>query len=243
MLVRTRVAACALGTLACVSTAQVGEIPVKTDYMTSGFFFASSGDFIRGDEPNSGRATHRTTTPTFFGLAGETSYLGFDCNPAAFSGWVPQAFLRVENVPTGFFADVSPGNPAEISVHSLTRDPLLAIDDTLASGAGSWIEFRDTELTTSSILSTNTLDGFGVMDWDITSLVNDWIANGTGNFAYTVGMSALLDPDPEAAVAFVNSSAAGLTGDEVTARIVVVPTPAAVAMLGIGGLLSMRRRR
>ena len=55
--------------------------------------------------------------------------------------------------------------------------------------------------------------------------------------------NALLDPEGEAAVGFVNSSWAGLT-DEFTARIIVIPSPGvgAVALAGVASLGSRRRR-
>ncbi|MEO1585459.1 MAG: hypothetical protein AAFR96_12930 [Planctomycetota bacterium] len=183
------------------------------------------------------------TSPEIFGVTGETAYFAFDFDPAAFDGPVPQATFRVENVSTGFFPDVDVSNPAEISLHSLTADPLLAVDQSLASGPGSWIDFRDAQVTTSSIVSTTTVDGFGVFEWDITSLVNEWIVNGDANFAYTLGSSALLDPEGDAAVAFVNSSAASLTGSELTARITIVPAPATAFLLSLTGLSAVRRRR
>lgn len=214
------------------------EIPVKQDYMSSGFF---QSDFLRGEDSPSSRATNRVTSPVIFGVTGESTYFSFDFNPSAFSEAVPKAVLRVETVATGFFPDVSPSNPAEISVHSLSADPLLEVDQSLPSGPGSWIEFRDQEVTTSSIVSTTTVDGFGVFDWDITSLVNEWILNGDSNFAYTIGTSALLDPEGDAAVAFVNSSFSGL-GEEFTARI-VIPAPGSVTAFVTFAAWSSRRRR
>lgn len=216
------------------------EILASQDYMSSGFF---QSDFLRGEDAGSGRETNRVTSPVIFGVTGETSYFGFDFDPTAFSGPVQQASFRVENVATGFFPDVDASNPAETSLHSLTADPLATIDQSLPSGAGSWLDFRDSQITTSSIISTTTIDGFDVFEWDITALVNEWIANGDSNFAYTLGTSALLDPDGGAAVAFVNSTFSGLSGDEVTARISIVPAPGTVAVLGLGGLFASRRRR
>ena len=231
-----------LSTLALVSTAvlaQPTEILVDQDYMSSGFF---QSDFLRGEENPSARASNRVTSPSIFGVTGETAYFAFDFDPSAFSGPVAEAVFRVENVSTGFFPDVDANNPAEISLHSLTADPLAAIDQSLPSGAGSWLDFRDNQITTSSIVSTTTVDGFGIFEWDITALVNEWIANGDANFAYTLGSSALLDPDGGAAVAFVNSTSASL-GNELTARITIIPAPGAVAMLGFAGVFVGRRRR
>ncbi|MEM9066055.1 MAG: hypothetical protein AAGB51_11255 [Planctomycetota bacterium] len=230
--------AIALTAGAGAASAQVFDIPVARDYMSSGFF---GSDFLRGEEAPSGRATNRVTSPEIFGVTGETTYFEFDFDPTVFSGPVTEAFFQVETVATGFFPDVSAVNPAEISLHSLTADPLAAVDQSLGSGTGSWLDFRDSQVTTSSIVSTTTVDGFGIFSWDITSLVNEWIANGDTNFSYTIATSALLDPEGGAAVAFVNSSFSGI-GDAFTARITVVPAPG-LGLLGGVGLLCVGRRR
>ncbi|MEM7754090.1 MAG: hypothetical protein AAF297_00475 [Planctomycetota bacterium] len=238
-MVRTLLCAGMVSATAAVGLAEASEIPVAQDYMTSGFF---QSNFVRGQEPGSTRASNRATSETIFGVTGETAYFSFDFDPSLFSGAVPKATFVVESVSTGFFTDPSPGNPTEVSIHSLTADPLASIDINAPSGPGSWIDFRDSQITTSSIVTTTSVDGLGVFEWDITSLVNEWIANGDSNFAYTIGTSALLDEEGEAAVAFVNSSWDDLS-DEVTARIVVIPAPGVGAVLAAAGLVCTRRRR
>lgn len=214
---------------------------VERDYMSSGFF---QGNTIRGDEAPSTRRVNRATSPGIFGVTGETSYFGFGFDPSLFAGPVALAVFRVEVVANGFFADPSSGNPAGVSLHSLTADPLSSIDEDLPSGPGSFVDFRDAQITTGSVVSTATVDGLGVFEWDITGLVNEWIANGNGNFAYTIGTSVLLDPDPDTAVGFINSSFSGLSGEELTARIVVVPGAGAGVLVLAGlGAGCVRRRR
>ncbi|MEM0914001.1 MAG: PEP-CTERM sorting domain-containing protein [Planctomycetota bacterium] len=227
--------------LFAASFAHALSVPVDQDYMSTGFFFGPP--FLRGQESSSSRTTNRVTSPVISGITGETAYFSFDFDPSAFSGPVPQATLTVENVATGFFTDVSDTNPADISIHRLTADPLAVINTALGSGPGSWLDFRDTQITVPSVVDTISIDSFGVNTWDITSLVNEWIANGDANFAYTVGTSALLDPEGGAAVAFVNSSFNGLAGTETTARIDIIPEPASIALLGLGGAMVFARRR
>lgn len=228
-------AAFALTASASAST----TIGVETDYMSSGFF---QSNFLRGDEADSTRSVNRATSESVFGVTGENTYFGFDFDPSQFTGPVSSAVFRVEIVANGFFADPTSENHAEISLHSLSADPLTSVDDSLAGGAGSWVEFRENEITTSSIVSTTSIDGLGIFEWDITDLVNTWIAEGDATFAYTIAASALLDPDADTAVGFVNSSYAGL-GDELTAQIVVVPAPAALSLLIAGTPIATRRRR
>ena len=225
--------------LAAAVAAEAGTstIDLANDYMTSGFF---QSNFVRGDDAGSSRAVNRATSPSIFGVQGETTYFDFDFNPSNFAGPVAEAVFRVEVVANGFFGDPSAGNPADISIHSLTADPLASIDDNVQQ---SFIDFRESQITTSSIVSTTTVDGLGVFEWDITSLVNEWIANGDANFTYSIGTGALLDPDAGTAIGFVNSSWAGLT-DEVVGQIVIVPTPggAAIGLTAIGITASRRRR-
>jgi len=219
--------------------AQPTEILVDKDYMSSGFF---QSDYLRGEEVGSSRVSSRVSSPTIFGVTGETTYFGFDFDPSQFSGPVPSAVFRVETINNSFFGNPDPSNPADISVHSLSADPLAVVDQSLASGAGSWIDFRDNEITAGSVVSTTSVDGLGVFEWDITALVNEWIANGSTNFAYTIGTSALLDPEGDAAVAFVNSTYSGLTGSELTARISIIPAPAPGLLFASAGLIAFRRR-
>ena len=183
-------AICTLAFAAGISNAGIADIHVDQDYMSSGFFMS---DFLRGEEANSSRASNRATSPVISGFTGETSYFSFNFDRSQFNEPVDQAMFRVENVSAGFFPDVSFENPAEISLHSLTSNPLVEIDQDLASGAGSWIDYRDSQITTSSIIATSTIDSFGIQEWDITALVNEWIANGDTNFSYTLGTLNLND--------------------------------------------------
>lgn len=224
-------------TAAASSQAGTTSISLASDYMTSGFF---QSNYVRGDEAGSTRAVNRSTSPSIFGVQGETTYFDFNFDPSAFVGPVAKAVFRVEVVANGFFADPSVANPADISIHSLTASPLAAIDDNTQQ---SFIDFRESQITSSSIVSTTSVDGLGVFEWDITSLVNEWIANGDANLAYSIGAGALLDPDADTAIGFVNSSWAGLT-DETVGQIVIVPAPG-VASLGLAalGITATRRRR
>lgn len=223
----------------CASAFPV-DLPVQQDFMTSGFF--QSAPFVRGQEAGSTRSTNRATSTSIFGVSGETSYFTFNFAGAGIVAPVTSAVFRVEVVASGFFPDPTPANPSEISIHRLTANPLSAINPTLASGAGSWQDFRDSQVTASSILSTTSVPGPGIYEWDVTDLVNEWVLNGDANFAYAIGTSAVLDPDADTSVAFVNSSFSGL-GSQLTARITVIPAPGAGVVLAMAGALAARRRR
>ena len=224
-------------TIAAAANAGTTTIDLASDYMTSGCF---QGNYVRGDQAGSSRAVNRATSPSIFGVQGATTSFDFDFDPNAFVGPVAEAVFRVEVVANGFFAAPSVGDPSDISIHSLTANPLASIDDNVQQ---SFIDFRDSQITTGSIVSTTSVDGLGGCEWDITSLVNEWIANGDANLAYSIGTGALLDPDGGTAIGFVNSSWAGLT-DEVVGQIVIVPAPGAAALLvASAGVAATRRRR
>ncbi len=230
----------ALGLLgACPSIAAADVVVhVSQDYMTSGFF--ASAPFIRGQEANSGRAVNRVSSNSVFGVAGENAYFGFDFNPAAFSGPVTQAHFIVETAVGGFGSDASDAAPAQVSVHSLSADPLAAID---INSASSWQSFRAAEITAASAVDTITVGDFGVYSWDVTDLVNAWISGGDSVYAYTIAASGIFHTGADFFVGFVNSTAASLSPDAVTARLVIVPAPGVGALLLATGALSWRRRR
>ncbi|MEM1011808.1 MAG: hypothetical protein AAGI46_06260 [Planctomycetota bacterium] len=225
--------------LAVPATAQVVTLDVDQDYMSSGFFFGP--DFLRGQEDNSTRATNRATSNPVFGVNGETAYFSFDFDPSAFSGPVQSAVFRSTTVAPGFgLPEASVGDPAVISLHSLTADPLATVD---LADASTVFAFRDAQITTSSIVATESITSLGLVEFDVTGLINTWIADAGATFDFTIGSSALLD-QTEAAVAFVNSSFTGLLPTDVAPQLVItVPEPATASLVAVAGLIGLRRRR
>ena len=224
-----------------VSHASVATIFTDRDYMTSGFF--SMDPLVRGD--NDGRQVNRVSTVSPFGTFQENTYLEFDdYNWSSFSGPVDQAVFRIGVIAGGFGADSGSENPFDISVHSMTANPWTAINHHATSGAGFYQDFVSSEITSSSVISTTTVAGAGVYDWDITSLVNEWIANGDTNFSFTLALSGILDESGGTFLqGLVNSTNPLLTGEETIGQIVIVPAPASGLLLGVFGLAAVRRRR
>ena len=129
-------------------------------------------------------------------------------------------------------------------MHSLVNDPWATIDHHATSGAGFYQDFVNAEITNSSVISTTSVGGEGVYDWDITALVNDWIANGDDNHAFTIALSGIMDVSGAGFLqGLVNSTNPLLSGDETIGQIVIVPAPSSAMILGAFGCFAVRRRR
>lgn len=231
-------------TASAIAASAGAETTVLTDrdYMTSGFF--SFDPLVRGD--NDGRGVNRVSSNQPFGTFNENTYLEFnDYDWASFAGPVTSAVFRIGVVSGGFGADSSETSPFDISVHGLAQDPWTTIDHHATSGEGFYQNFVNDQITESSVISTTSVAGAGVYEWDITDLVNEWIANGDASYAYTIALSGIMDASGGTFLqGLVNSSDPSLTGEETIGQIVVVPTPAgANLLLGVAGLAAARRRR
>ena len=234
----------AIPTIALASSiahAGVTSILTDRDYMTSGFF--SMDPLVRGD--NDGRLVNRVSSNSPFGTFNENTYLEFnDFYWSSFSAPIDNAVFRISLVSGGFGADSDKSNPFDISMHSLTSDPWTSIDHHATSGGGFYQDFVNTEITASSVVSTITVAGNGVYDWDITALVNDWILNGDANHSFTIALSGILDTSGGTFLqGLVNSTSPTLTGEETIGQIVIVPAPPSALLFGAFGMYAIRRRR
>lgn len=217
--------------------------PVE-DVMTSGFF--SAPDSVRGYSGDN-RNVHRVSNDNAFGVSGaETVYVTFDSNDfSSFTSPIASAFLTVESASGGFGADAGPGNPFTVSAHAVDTDPLTAItDDTNPGGPIDWLTFLDNNILAADPAALTVVDGFGPVTFDVTSVVNDWIA-GTN----TVFALALTGKNDTSGTDFLhgflnNTENPGSTFLTVSS----VPEPTAMAMLASLGLtfvfgFARRRRR
>lgn len=225
------------------SIALAGPASVFTDrdYMTSGFF--SLDPLVRGD--NDGRGDNRVSSQSPFGTFNENTYLEFnDFDWSSMSGSVDQAIFRIGVSSGGFGADSDSENPFDISVHSLNSDPWTTIDHHAASGKGFYQNFVNDQITLDSIVSTTKVAGEGVYDWDITALVNEWIANGDANLAFTIALSGIADTSGNTFLQGLTNSSSPTLGEEATiGQIVLVPAPGMGIVLAGFGVFAARRRR
>ena len=174
------VAVCA-AVVACTAV-RATTIPVVEDVMTSAFFTGTN--LVRGYDADD-RTAHRVSSDNAFGVGPETVYLTFDANDIATLGSpVPRAILSVESINGGFGGDATPANPFAMSAHAVDTDPLVAItDDTNPAGPIAWNDFFANNILVAPASATTTVTGFGTLKFDVTQIVNDWVAGTNAVFA------------------------------------------------------------
>ncbi len=209
--------------------------PVE-DVMTSGFFQGSNT--VRGYAGDS-RNVHRVSTDGAFGVTGpETIYVTFDS--ASFSSLlapVPQALLYVESASGGFGADAGASNPFTVSAHAVSPDPLVNItDDTNAGGTIEWLTYYNNNILPADAAGITVVDGFGTVTFDVTSVVNDWIAGS--NTVFAIALTGKNDTSGNAFLhGFLNN-----TENAGSTYLSLVPGPASFG-LGACGLMLIARRQ
>lgn len=219
----------------------VGEASVvispKNSVMTSGFF--QGVDQVRGYDGDS-RLILRVSSPEPFGL-GQPEGIYFDFtsfDPTSFRNPVSSAAFSVTSVSGGFNADADLENPFLVSAHGLSANPLLAIaDDTNPDGMMSAVEFESTHIL--NVISSASVDSFGLVTFDVTDLINDWIDQKNSNY-----FIALTGREDGSGSDFLhgfsnNSEVPGAT----FLRVVQIPEPSALILLTIGSLALLWHKR
>ena len=150
------------------------------DAMTSAFFQGT--DLVRGYAGDN-RPTFRVSSNNAFGTGPETVYLAFDGSDfTSRTEPVTQAILSISSADGNFGANAGPGNPFQVSAHGVDANPFTSIiDDTNSSGTIQWLDFFNNNILTAS--DTVAVDSFGLINFDVTSLVNDWISGSNSEFA------------------------------------------------------------
>ncbi len=223
------------------ATAQAATIPVLEDVMTSAFF--TSGDFVRG-YPGDNRPTMRVASDNAFGTGPETIYLTFDASHfASYSGPVPSAILQVESVAGGFNADATPSNPFQMSAHAVTANPITSItDNTNPGGAIAWNTFFTNNILPANPAAITTVTGFGIIQFDVTGIVNDWISGANSVFAIALTGKHDTLSDGDVLHGICNNNNTTVLG---TTFISVVPEPATALLgaLALAGIVVTRIHR
>jgi hypothetical protein len=228
-------AAIAVMSMSSLALAGMQIDPVE-DVMTSAFF--SGPNYVRGYAGDN-RNVHRVATDNAFGVGPETIYITFDA--ADFTGLtspVPSATLTVQSASGGFGADAGPGNPFTVSAHAVNADPLASItDDTNPGGPISWINYFNNNILTADPAALTSIDGFGPVTFDVTSIVNDWLDGS--NTIFAIALTGTNDTSGNGFLhGFLNN-----TESPGSTFLTVVPEPASVALIGLGGVALIARRR
>ena len=145
------------------------------DIMTSSFFFPPNS--VRG-YAGEGRDVFRVSNNDAFGVTGaETIYLSFQsADLSSYVNPIEKAILTMTSVDGGFNANASGGNPFTVSAHAVDTNPIISItDDTNPGGTIDWLTFYNLNIQTASPNSFVAVEGFGQIEFDVTSIVNDWI--------------------------------------------------------------------
>lgn len=240
----------AASAIAVPSASAATELVTSNDFFSTAWSFTAP--FVRGNYETPARASLGVSTANPFLQGGasansaweETTYFQFNVSSLGLTSPVEKAMLRASMVTRPFGNAVSTAAPFYISAHQVSADPLTSIDPALASGAGSYIDYKGTHIGTA--LDTVAVTGVGSFEWDVTDLVNEWIANGETNADYSIAMTGRVgniadDANNGIFHAFVNleANAAG------AARLLItVPEPVTGAsVLSLGALCLTRQRR
>ncbi len=237
MRLRSKQSATAIG-LVFASVTIAGSVTIEPteDVMTSGFF---QGDNLVRGYSGDNRPVHRVSTNEPFGTGGaETIYMTFDFDASQFSGPVPAAFLSVESISGGFGADAGPGSPFTVSAHAVSVDPIESItDDTNPGGTIDWLTFFNDNIEQADPAALTVIDDFGTFTFDVTQIVNDWIAGS--NTAFAIALTGKNDTSGgEFLHGFVNN-----TETPGSTFLQIVPEPSSLLLVVLGGFAAVRRGR
>ena len=243
-MLRTLSTSLALITIASSLFAQQTTIPVSEDVMTSAFF--QGDNRVRGYANETPlRDAHRVASNLAFGSGPETVYMTFDYDfPGSFDAPVANATLHVTSVLGGFDAEGSADNPFQMAVSAVAENPLTAItDDSNPNGTIAWDDFFADSILEPNPNAITTVTGVGELQFDVTSLVNQWIDESNSIYAVALHGKADSLSDGNVLHGIANNSATAEVSHFLT---VSIPEPNSTYLglvASIAGLAIIRSRR
>lgn len=221
-------------------------IPVTEDVMTSVFF--QGANRVRGYAAESNRPVMRVSNHNTNGTTGaETIYLSFDYDFSTYAGPIYNATLTMQSTDGGFNANAGVGNPFLVSAHAVAANPFASItDDTNLSGPISWLDFYNNHIRAADTAARTSIDGFGPVNFNVTSIVNSWIS-GANNHRF-IAMTGKNDTSGKNFLhGFLNNNNGGVAMGHTFLTVSAVPEPEAYAMLlaglGLIGWVARRKKR
>ncbi|MEM6333829.1 MAG: PEP-CTERM sorting domain-containing protein [Planctomycetota bacterium] len=203
------------------------------DVMTSAFFFPPN--FVRGYAGDN-RNVHRVASDNAFGVGPETVYIQFDSADFAGLSALPEATLSLTSFPGGFSADASSGNPFLVSAHAVNLDPFTEIIDDTTAGSVGFVDFFNNNILAADPAAITSVDSFGIVEFDVTSIVNDWIAGN--NSIFVIALTGKNDPGTTDFLhGFLNNT------ENPGATFLTIPEPASAMLITAVGLAGLTRRR
>ena len=202
------------------SSPAVPVVTVDGYVAMGGMIVNTTNEYLLAGNPES----EPVGTMTTWGFA----FIGFDNLP---SQQVAQATLMLQSIPqTSGMWPAPEDSPVNVEVH-------LSSLDLTQFNAGQADSVRADLIADEASTITLVSGGNGFYEWDITAVMNAWIS-GDGS----VPFGLFLASDGDAIPKF--HSSATTTGAGPALSCTVIPEPTTLAMLGLGvvGLLSRRKR-
>lgn len=157
------------------------QINIQEDVMTSSFY--SGDNRVRGYATDD-RNVHRVSK---YGSYIETMYITFNANDFASLKKVNNATLTITSADGGFGANASKEKPFIVSAHAVDSNPLTSIkDDTNPTGNINWKDFYNNNILQANNESLVTVDSFGKININVSSIVNSWIDGSNNVFALAI---------------------------------------------------------